>query len=448
MHRKKIIILMFFCSLSLLCVGCVENSNSDTSQKSISTIINTDVFKNGMTNTQSTLNAKSVEDYDIAAANNAFAFDMYSMVKNNDDNIFFSPHSIFTAIAICYDGAEGTTKEQIANVFYFPLDKPVLEVSLGKMIDEINSETDDYELETANALWIQKKYPVKEQYISNVDNYYFGKVEKLDFVGQPENSRNTINDWVEERTKDKIKDLVPSSAINDKTRLIITNAIYFNGKWKTEFDKQDTKDRNFYPSEDDEILVDVMYTKQYFNYGEGSNAKIVELSYKGNDLSMYVVLPDENDIDKFENGFSVKDYEKLKSNMDSKYEVKTWIPKFKFETKTDLSESLKNMGAVDAFDFSSANFSGIYDADKILDPNEKALYITQVIHQAFIDVQEEGTEAAAATYVEMCVPDEYVEPKPVPIREFKADHPFMFFIEDKRTGCILFMGKVESPEYE
>lgn len=134
--------------------------------------------------------------------------------------------------------------------------------------------------------------------------------------------------------------------------------------------------------------------------------------------------------------------------MDSKYEVKTWIPKFKFETKTDLSESLKNMGAVDAFDFSSANFSGIYDADKILDPNEKALYITQVIHQAFIDVQEEGTEAAAATYVEMCVPDEYVEPKPVPIREFKADHPFMFFIEDKRTGCILFMGKVESPEYE
>lgn len=401
---------------AIICVGCIENST---------------------VNAQSTINAESVEDYDIAAANNAFAFDMYSMIKNKDDNIFFSPHSIFTAIAICYDGAEGTTKEQIANVFYFPLDKPVLEVSLGKMIDEINTETEDYELETANALWIQKNYPVKKQYISNVDTYYSGKVEKLDFVNQPEESSNIINDWVEEKTNDKIKDLVPSSAINRETKLIITNAIYFNGKWKTAFDEQDTEERKFYPSENEEILVETMYIKKYFNYGENSNAKIIELPYKGNNLSMYVVLPEENDIGTFENKFSVNDYEKLKSKMDSKYEVKTWLPKFKFETTSDLSVQLTEMGMPDAF--YSANFSGISDEN---------LAISKVIHQAFVDVQEEGTEAAAATAIVMddCV--EYVEPKPEPIREFKTDHPFMFFIEDKRTGCILFMGKVESPEYE
>lgn len=416
MHRMKKFIFILLCMFAIICVGCIENST---------------------VNAQSTINAESVEDYDIAAANNAFAFDMYSMIKNKDDNIFFSPHSIFTAIAICYDGAEGTTKEQIANVFYFPLDKPVLEVSLGKMIDEINTETEDYELETANALWIQKNYPVKKQYISNVDTYYSGKVEKLDFVNQPEESSNIINDWVEEKTNDKIKDLVPSSAINRETKLIITNAIYFNGKWKTAFDEQDTEERKFYPSENEEILVETMYIKKYFNYGENSNAKIIELPYKGNNLSMYVVLPEENDIGTFENKFSVNDYEKLKSKMDSKYEVKTWLPKFKFETTSDLSVQLTEMGMPDAF--YSANFSGISDEN---------LAISKVIHQAFVDVQEEGTEAAAATAIVMddCV--EYVEPKPEPIREFKTDHPFMFFIEDKRTGCILFMGKVESPEYE
>jgi len=418
MDRTIIILLLILLSLlTLSCSLCTDSSIVDA---------------------KTTANAQSVEDYDIAAANNAFAFDMYSMVKNNEENIFFSPHSIFTAIAICYDGAEGTTKEQIAHVFYFPLDKTVLEVSLGKMIDEINSETDDYELETANALWIQKNYPVKEQYISDVDKYYSGKVEKLDFVGQPEESRSLINDWVEEKTNDKIKDLVPSSAINPSTRLIITNAVYFNGKWINEFDEHDTKERKYYPSANDEIIVDTMYIKHHLNYGESSNAKIIELPYKGNELSMYIVLPEKNDIDKFENDFSVKDYEKLKSKMDSKYEVKTWIPKFKFETKTDLSDSLKNMGAVEAFD-DNANFSGISDI---------SMKISTVIHQAFIDVQEEGTEAAAATavMVDDCV--EYVEPKPEPIREFKADHPFMFFIEDKRTGCILFMGKIEKPEYE
>lgn len=423
MNKLKIIMLLLMILSGSLCIGCIENSTVDA---------------------KSTTNAESVEDYDITAANNAFTFDMYRKVTNTEENnIFFSPYSIFSAMAICYEGSQGITKEQIANVFYFPLDKTILKVSLGEIVDDLNTETDDYELKNANALWIQKDFAVKKQYISNVENYYSGNVENLDFVEEPEESKNTINNWVEEQTNDKIKDLIPDGAINKKTRLIITNAIYFNGKWQNEFDKEATKKDDFYPSGDEELLVDMMYTKQYFSYGENSKAKIIELPYKGDNLCMYVVLPDKNDINDFETDFSVGDYEKLKSDMDSEYEVKTWIPKFKFETKIELSSSLTEMGIVDAFDNDKANFSEISD-----EQISERLKISKVIHQAFVDVQEEGTEAAAATAVIMETCESVEEPKPVPIREFRADHPFMFFIEDKNTGCILFMGKVGSPEYE
>jgi serpin B len=387
---------------------------------------------------ESTINAESAEDYNIAAANNAFAFDMYSgIVNTSEGNMFFSPYSIFTAMAMCYEGAESTTKEEMSNVFYFPLNKNVLEISLMGMIEQINSDNENYELETANALWIQQSFPVKEQYISNVETYYYGNVTNLDFVDQPEESKNAINEWVAEKTNDKIKDPISDGVINEYTRLIITNAVYFNGKWLTEFNEGSTHKRDFYISEDDDINVETMYTKQYFSYSESSDAKMLELPYKGDNLCMYVVLPTENDIEFFESSFSVSDYEDLKSDMDSEYEVKTWIPKFKFESRTELSDQLIRMGVRDAFSDQNADLSGISD---------EYLKISKVLHQAFVDVQEKGTEAAAAT--EVIVEDEAVDVEPIPEREFRADHPFMFFIEDKRTGCILFMGKVESPEYE
>jgi serpin B len=230
--------------------------------------------------------------------------------------------------------------------------------------------------------------------------------------------------------------------------LVITNAIYFNGKWLEEFDKGNTREKPFYPSADEEISVDMMYKFFRYNYGENSNAKILELPYRGKNMSMFIVLPDDNDIENFENSFSISDYEELKSDMDNEYNVKTSIPKFKFETRTELSGTLKEMGMEDAFDQEYANFSGIYDGDKITKPYEKKLHISSVIHQAFVDAQEEGTEAAAATAVVMPAPGSAAPGSdPEPIREFKADHPFLFFIEDTRTNCILFMGKIEAPEY-
>ncbi|SFM43062.1 serpin family protein [Methanolobus profundi] len=457
MKFSKLILISVISLFVLLCAGCVEDTNTNNSSNTnFSMDPNVSSNSTGLTNIDpveingsvtdentidinSTINADSVETYDIATANNAFAFDMYSMViVENKQNVFISPYSIFTAVAMCYDGAENSTKEQMANVFNFPLNKTVLGMSSKDVISEINSGSDEYELETANALWVQKDFDLKQQYISNSVNYYSGKVAKVDFKNQPENSRVLINDWVESKTNDKIKDLISDGVIKPKyTRLILTNAIYFNGKWMDEFDKENTQDQAFYPSKDEEISAETMYAQRYLNYGENSNAMILELPYKGDALCMYLVLPNENTIEDFETSFSLNDYNELKSNMDSKYEVRTWLPKFKFETKTKLSKSLIEMGMVDAFDDKNATFTGISD---------ERLKISEVVHQAFVDVQEEGTEAAAATAVVIDECESVEEPEP--IREFKADHPFMFFIEDKRTGCILFMGKVESPEYE
>ncbi len=432
MLKIKTVLLIIITTFVLISAGCIEDSVSDI-KSAISTDSTVDIT--------TTLNANSAENYEMAAANNAFAFDMYGNLKNNSENVFFSPYSIFTAMAMCYDGAEGSTKEQMANVFYFPLNKNVLEMSFGEMIATTNSKSDyygleSYELETANALWINEFYPIKEQYISSVEDHFYGNARSMDFAGNPGGSKDTINKWVEEKTNDKISNIIPDGMINKNTRLIITNAVYFNGKWKYEFDEDYTSEREFYPSEDETILAETMFIQKHFNYGERSGAKILELPYKGNDLTMYVVLPDNNDIKNFEADFSVREYEKLKSKIDSEYDVKVWIPKFKFETKTELSNSLQEMGVTDAF--GPANFSGISDKD---------LVISEVIHKAFVDVQEQGTEAAAATAVEFEI-DDAMGPEPEQkIREFKADHPFIFFIEDKRTNCILFMGKIEYPEY-
>lgn len=412
MNKRKFILVTLLSILALLCIGCIENSTG---------------------NTKSTINADSVEEYDIATANNAFAFDMYSTIKSDVENIFFSPYSIFIAMAICYDGAEGSTKEQISNVFYYPLSKPVLEGSTKEMIDTINSDNDAYDLETANALWVLEEYPLNEQYVFNAENYYDGMITPLDFGGQPEESRLIINSWVEKKTNDKIKDLLAERSIDGNTRLIITNAVYFNGKWLQEFEEAGTRKKVFYLSDGQEKKVDTMYAIETYNYGKDKNAQILELPYKGDDISMYIILPSKNNIEEFENDLTLGYYNELKDNLNSD-EVKILLPKFTFEARAELNEPLQDMGIVDAFDSSMADFSGISASD--------GLSISEVIHQAYIGVNEKGTEAAAATGIVM------EDSLPYYKYEFTADHPFMFFIEDKRTGCILFMGKVENPEYE
>lgn len=413
MDERKIVLVTLLSTLALLCTGCIENS---------------------IVNTETTLNADSVEEYDIATANNAFAFDLYSMVKSENENVLFSPYSIFSAMAICYDGAENSTKKQMSNVFYYPLNKRVLEESSKEMIGTINSGNDAYELETTNALWVLKNYPLNEQYVSNTENYYGGMVTPVDFINEPEKSTDIINNWVEEKTNEKIKELIPEGEIGPETRLIITNTVYFNGKWAKEFDPDMTRTRPFTLSNGGEKSVRTMYIVEKFNYGEDQKAKILELPYKGDNLSMYMVLPRENNVAEFEKNFTPKYYGELKENMSSEDYVDVSIPKYTFKTEAELKSPLIEMGVVDAFNQGTADFSGIASGG--------SLAISEIYHQAFVDVHEKGTEAAAATGIP-------VEEVGILYRwEFKADHPFLFFIEDRRTGCILFMGKVESPEYE
>ncbi|KGK98234.1 serpin [Methanococcoides methylutens] len=415
MTSKQTILAILLLTLSLTCIGCVENTQADP---------------------DTTINAQSVEEYDLAAANNDFAFDLYSELQDGgDENLLISPYSIFTAMAICYDGSAGNTQEEMANVFYYPMDRSVLRLSAKDYIHTINNDPDEYELTTANALWLRKGVQLKPEYESAVENYYSGKIEELDFANDPKGSIDTINKWIEEKTNNKIKDVLNSDAIDGSKAMVITNAIYFNGKWINEFPEENTKKEYFHPSEGQQSSVDMMSTSGFYNYGESSKAHIIELPYKGDDLSMYVVLPENADIGSFESSFTLNEYNSLKMNMNTDHEVNLWLPKFKFESTTQLSDTLAGMGMTDAF--SNANFSGI---------NEEAdLTISRVIHKAVIDVQEKGTEAATATAV--VAEDGLSYNQPV-IKEFRADHPFMFFIEDKRTGCILFMGKVEHPEYD
>lgn len=413
MYERKLILVILLSILALLCVGCIENST---------------------VNTKTTIDADSVEEYDITTANNAFAFDLYSVIKSEDENVLFSPYSIFTAMAICYDGAEGSTKKQISNVFYYSLNKRLLEESSKEMIGTINSNNDAYDLETTNALWVLEDYPLNEQYVSNVENYYNGMVTPADFVNEPEASTDAINNWVKEKTNEKIKELIPEGEIGPETRLVITNTVYFNGKWVNEFDPDMTRTRPFTLSNGDEKSVRTMYNVEKFNFGEDQKVKILELPYKGDNLSMYMVLPKENNIAELENNFTLRYYSELRENMSSGDYVEVWIPKFAFKTEAELKSPLIEMGVVDAFNQDTANFSGITSSG--------SLAISKIYHQAFVDVHEKGTEAAAATGV--IIEDEGMLYK----WEFKADHPFLFFIEDKRTDCILFIGKVESPEYE
>ncbi len=383
--------------------------------------------------------ASPVSVTDIVSANNQFAFDLYAKYKSKEGNIFFSPYSISTALAMAYEGARGKTQEEIQAVFHFPIDDNVRRNAFTEIYNEINKKDKDYILSTANALWAEKDYQFLPEYFNLIDKYYGGKVTNLDFIREPEPSRLTINNWVEERTNKRIKDLIPSGVINGLTRLILTNAIYFKGKWFKQFDPKLTKEEDFKVTPERSAKVQMMHLAKIeeLGYFENDQIQILELPYKGRDLSMLILLPKSGDLKTLEESLTTEKLSEWRKGLHER-EVKVYIPKFKFETEYFMAKDLAEMGMPTAFtlgiDFGEeADFSGM--------TGNKRLNIDQVIHQAFVEVNEEGTEAAAATAVIMqeCVsiPE---EPK-----IFKADHPFIFIIEQKKTGNILFLGRVNEP---
>jgi len=390
----------------------------------------------------------------VARGNNEFALELYGRLKGEAGNLFFSPYSIETALHMTYVGARGDTREQMAEVLKIPVIKEVfrdqmtkierftvipqgqLNLAYGAFIRQLNEqgEKGDYQLQVANALWGQQGYGFLEEYLNQLQEYYGAGLNEVDFgdAAAREKAREAINTWVAEQTNDKIKELIKPGVLDAMTRLVLTNAIYFKGDWALQFDKKNTQDLPFYPGLEDKIDVPTMYLKDRFKFGEVGDVQILELPYKGDDLSMVVVLPKKRDgLAELEKTLTVKNLEGWMAKL-RKREVKVFLPKFKQTCEFGLSEVLGKMGMKDAFS-GRADFSGMN--------GQKNLFISAVLHKAFVEVNEEGTEAAAATGVIVGVTS-----IPMPPPEFRADHPFVFMIRDVKTGAILFIGRVVKPE--
>ncbi len=382
----------------------------------------------------------------VVDANNQFALEFYDEINKQGENVFFSPYSISAALAMTYEGANGQTADEMKSVFHFP-ENNVLRPNFAAIYNDINQIDKQYQLNTGNALWVQQDYPFLEDYISKVENYYGGKAANVDFVKETEKSRQTINSFIEEQTNDKIKDLIQPGALNAMTRMVLTNAVYFKGTWEWEFDKSDTRDQDFKISADNIVKTPMMYMdpdKATFNYADIDKLQILELPYKGEDISMLVLLPKQGDDYDFETGevitsdYTLEDIE-LSSEKLEEYKSKMketgldaiYLPKFEFDTKYFMKDTLTSLGMPTAFIGGSADFSGM--------DGTKNLFIDKIIHQAFVKVDEEGTEAAAATAVIM------EKMAAMPRNIFKADHPFIFIIQERETGNILFMGGVVDP---
>jgi Serine protease inhibitor len=264
----------------------------------------------------------------VVNSSNQFAFDLYSNLKGKEGNIFFSPYSLSTAMAMTYEGARGQTAEEIRQVFHYPEDIEILRRGYAGTINQINKKDKKYELRTANALWAQKNYPFLPEYFKTVEKYYGGKVTNVDFARDTENSRLTINKWVEEQTRNRIKDLIPQGVITSLTRLVLTNAIYFKGNWETQFPKQNTKEADFKVSADKKVRVPMMFIGgRKFNYTENEALQLLELPYAGNELSMLVLLP-RNELSEVEPYLKPDKIQDLMKGMRQE-EVDVYLPRFK-----------------------------------------------------------------------------------------------------------------------
>ncbi|MGV8128544.1 MAG: serpin family protein [Methanolinea sp.] len=431
--------LAVFCILALVLAGCTGPGEPGPS-------IPGDTPTPSLAETSSSLAPLSPipgSDTNVVDANNRVALDLYGRIaddpKTGDSNIFFSPFSISSALAITYEGARGTTAEEIRSVFHFPENQSVMRSGFAEVIAGMDNKTNAYTLRTANALWAEETYPFLAEYISAADRYYGAKTNNLDFVYAPEDSRVTINRWVEDQTEDRIKNLLQPDSINPATRLVITNAIYFKGTWVKQFNEEKTTDADFRTGTGSIVRVPMMQRTDEdarYGYAETDTLQILSMPYEsgdGKDLSMLVLLPKDGGLASVEHSLNTSMLSSLQDSLRTR-RVMVYFPKFVMETKYSLPAVLSAMGMPTAFTW-SADFSGM--------DGMRNLYIDDVVHQALVEVNEEGTEAAAATGVTMQLTSLRVDEPPVPV--FRADHPFIFLIRDDETGNILFIGRVTNP---
>lgn len=370
----------------------------------------------------------------VSESSNLFGMDLYALLSQESGNAFVSPFSISSALAMTYIGAVGNTAQQMRQVLHFDLADQELHSGFSRLIRSMNEPKKDYQLSVVNAIWAQEGYAFKEDFLQQIEAYYQAGFNLVDFINDRTNARKTINDWIEENTEGKIKNMIKENNINALTRLILTNAIYFKGSWQKPFDPSATELRPFYVSRDTEKEVQMMWQRSDFRYTDDDLVQVLELPYSGSGVSMIVILPkEERTLHEVEQQLSLELFKRWISNLKME-SVEVYLPKFRIECRLELRTVLMNMGMSDAFT-DAADFSGM--------DGTKKLKIQNVIHQSFVEVDEKGTEAAAATAVIVGI-------KASPYGEkyvvFKADRPFLFILYDKTHDLILFMGRLSNPE--
>ena len=382
------------------------------------------------------LGAIPVRADSVVEGDTTFAFDLYGQLKSAPGNLFFSPYSISTALAMTYAGAWGDTEKQMRQVLHFGDSQEQLHASFAKLQHQLGEagKQNGIELDLANALWAQKGYPFLPAFLKTARNDYQASVQQADFTTGAEAARGEINRWVEQRTRERIQDILPAGSIDASTRLVLANAIYFKGAWVKAYEPDETSTQPFHLSRTHQTDVPLMHHFDEVRYTESAEFQAVELPYKGEELAMVILLPRELEgcgtlESRLNPGLLSTSLKEMK-----KQKVEIFLPRFKLETSSDLVAPLTRMGMPDAF-AAEANFSGM-DA-------KRSLYISAVFHKAWGEVNEEGTEAAAATAVVTMLSS---APRPVPPRPvFRADHPFIFLIRDTKSGSLLFLGRFAEP---
>lgn len=377
--------------------------------------------------------ALSAADMHVPAAMNAFTVESYKHVARGDGNLILSPFNIGTALSMLLAGARGDTAEEIRTVLHVTGDSGHQE--LGALLSELNKEGNSgtNELCTSNAIWVQKGFPIEAAFENTLKSAYGASATPLDFIGNVEPARVKINAWTAAQTKDKIKDLLPPGSLDASTRLVLTSAIYFYGKWQVPFRPANTKPAPFTVAGGNRKDVRFMNQTSSFSYAETPIAQLLELRYGGTTMAFDVFLPkNTSGLSDLQKSFSVEFLDRSFSSLVSR-RVQVSLPKFRAESDFSLGKELSQMGMPKAFS-RAADFSGINRSGQ--------LAVSDVFHKAFVDVSEEGTEAAAATGIGIKAMALQRPESPV---IFRADHPFIFLIRDTRTGVVLFIGRLTNP---
>jgi len=376
----------------------------------------------------------------LTTGNTAFALDLYQQLRGADTNLFFSPHSISVALAMAYAGAGGQTEQQMADVLHYTLSQGTLHPAFNALDLELASRGEGargrhgqpFRLHITNALWGQTGYSFLPDFLDLLARNYGAGMRLLDFGTAPEPSRAAINDWVADQTEQRIQDLIPGGVITTATRLVLTNAIYFDAAWESTFKKDATHPGEFTLLNGDEVSVDMMHQSHRFPYAAGDGYQAVELRYDGGELSMVVLLPGEGRLAEFEESLDAEGLTAILGDL-APTEVRLTMPRLTYESSFQLRDVLSAMGMADAFVPGVADFSGM--------DGTRNLFIQEVLHKALVRVDEEGTEAAAATAVVVGI----TAAPPQEVVEVVIDHPFIFLIRDLKTGTVLFLGRVLNP---